>query len=63
VAPARGRGFGGGGGRGPAEPAIPTFGGMVPADPGEYTVVITAGGKTISKTVQVLDDVWFDKVF
>jgi hypothetical protein len=46
VAPARGRGFGGG--RGPAEPAIPTFGGMVPADPGEYTVVIT---------------VWFDKMF
>jgi photosystem II stability/assembly factor-like uncharacterized protein len=64
VAPARGRGFGGGGGRfGATEPAIPTFGGMVPADPGEYTVVITAGGKTISKTVQVLDDVWFDKVF
>ena len=63
AAPARGRGFGGGGRFGAAESAIPTFGGMVPADPGEYTVVISAGGTTISKTVTVLDDVWFDKVF
>ena len=42
---------------------IPTFGGAVPADPGEYTVVITAGGKTLSKTAVILEDVWFDKMF
>jgi hypothetical protein len=62
VAPARGRGFGGGR-MGAVEPAIPTFGGMVPADPGEYSVVITAGGKMISKAAMVVDDVWFDKMF
>jgi photosystem II stability/assembly factor-like uncharacterized protein len=59
-----GRGFGGGGMRGgPAEAAIPSFGGAVPADPGEYTVVVTAGGKTISKTAVILEDVWFDRMF
>ena len=62
AAPPRGRGFGGGR-FGAATPAIPTFGGIVPAETGEYTVVITAGGKTISKTAMVLDDVWFDKMF
>ena len=50
AAPQRGRGFGGGARFGATEPAIPTFGGTVPADPGEYTVVVTAGGKTVSKT-------------
>lgn len=58
--PAAGRGFGG---RGQAQPSIPTFGGTLPADPGEYTLVVTAGGKTFTKTVQVLEDVWFDKAF
>jgi photosystem II stability/assembly factor-like uncharacterized protein len=58
-----GRGFGGGGRGVPAEPLIPTFGGAVPANPGEYTVVVTAGGKTLSKTAMVLEDVWFDKMF
>ncbi len=66
VAPPTGRGFGGGGmgGRGgAAEPALPTFGGVTPAEPGEYTVVMTAGGKTLSKTAVILEDVWFDKMF
>ena len=65
AAPQTGRGFGGGlgGGRGAAEPAIPSFGGAVAADPGEYTVVVTAGGKTVSKTAVVLEDVWFDRMF
>ncbi len=66
AAPQAGRGFGGGGmgGRGgAAEPALPTFGGVTPAEPGEYTVVITAGGKTLSKTAVILEDVWFDKMF
>ena len=67
---AGGRGAGGGGGRGGGgrgggggDAAIPSFGGAVPADPGEYTVVVTAGGKTISKTAVVLEDVWFDRMF
>jgi photosystem II stability/assembly factor-like uncharacterized protein len=64
AAAAGGRGAGGGGMRGgPAEAAIPSFGGAVPADPGEYTVVVTAGGKTISKTAVILEDVWFDRMF
>ena len=67
AAAAGGRGAGGGGGgrrrRGGAARAIPSFGGAVPADPGEYTVVVTAGGKTISKTAVVLEDVWFDRMF
>jgi len=69
VAPAGGRGaggagFAGGGGRGGgAAPAFPTFGGMTPADPGEYWAVITAGGKTFSKKFTILEDAWFDKMF
>lgn len=69
VAAAGGRGgrggFAGGGGRGGATAAgaMPTFGGMLPADVGTYTVVVTAGGKTFSKTVQVIEDVWFDRMF
>ncbi len=61
AAPMQRRGFGGRFGQ--AEPSIPTFGGMDPAEPGEYTVVVTAGGKTLSKTALVLEDVWYDKVF
>jgi hypothetical protein len=45
------------------QPAIPTFGGTVPADPGEYTIVVTAGSKTLARKVQILEDVWFDKMF
>jgi photosystem II stability/assembly factor-like uncharacterized protein len=45
------------------EPPIPTFGGTVAMDPGEYTVVLKAGGKTLTRTTQILEDVWFDKVF
>ncbi len=64
AAPPTGRRGGGGGVRGGgSEPAIPTFGGTLAADPGEYTIVVTAGGKTTSKTATVLEDVWFDKVF
>ena len=52
------------GGRGAqVEPTIPTFGGTVPVDPGEYTIVMTVGGKTYTKTARILEDVWFDKVF
>ena len=46
-----------------AQPAYPTFGGTTPAEPGEYTVVVTAGGKTFTKKTSILEDVWFDKVF
>jgi hypothetical protein len=65
AAPQGGRGFGGmGGGRfGQATPTIPTFGGMTPADPGEYTVALVIGGKTIAKSATVLEDVWFDRMF
>ncbi len=58
-----GSGRGGGGRGGQAEGAIPSFGGAVPADPGEYTVAVTAGGKTLSKTAVILEDVWFDRMF
>jgi photosystem II stability/assembly factor-like uncharacterized protein len=59
-----GGGFGGGGMRGgQAAGAVASFGGALPADPGEYTIVVTAGGKTISKTAVVLEDVWFDRMF
>ena len=58
-----GGGFGGGGRGGGGDAAVPSFGGAVPADPGEYTIVVTAGGKTISKTAVVLEDVWFDRMF
>jgi photosystem II stability/assembly factor-like uncharacterized protein len=64
AAPQGGRGSGGGGGRGGVvESTVPTFGGSVAADPGEYTVVVTAGGKTLSKQAVILEDVWFDRVF
>jgi hypothetical protein len=35
----------------------------VPADPGEYAIVVTAGGKTFTKKTRILEDVWFDKVY
>ena len=69
AAPAGGRGaggggFGGGGGRGAgAPPAYPSLGGTVPAEVGEYSVVITAGGKSFSKKFNLLEDAWFDKMF
>jgi hypothetical protein len=64
AAAAGARGAGGGGMRGgAAAPAIPSFGGALPADPGEYTVVVTVGGRTISKTAVILEDVWFDRMF
>jgi photosystem II stability/assembly factor-like uncharacterized protein len=65
AAPATGRGgMGGGGFGGPqAPPAYPTFGGTIPADVGEYVVVVTAGGKTFTKKVQVIEDAWFDRMF
>jgi photosystem II stability/assembly factor-like uncharacterized protein len=65
AAAAGGQRGGGGGMRGGvgAGPAVPSFGGALPADPGEYTVVVTAGGRTISKTAVVLEDVWFDRMY
>jgi hypothetical protein len=65
AAPATGRGgMGGGGFGGPqAPPAYPTFGGTIPADVGEFTVVVTAGGKSFTKKVQVIEDAWFDRMF
>ena len=54
--------MGGGFGGQQAPAAYPTFGGSVPADVGEYTVIVTAGGKALAKKVQVLEDVWFDKM-
>jgi len=73
VQPAAGGGRGGAGGAGGAgaggrggqagQPATPTFGGGVPADPGEYTIVVTAGGKTFMKKTRIFEDVWFDKMF
>jgi photosystem II stability/assembly factor-like uncharacterized protein len=63
----RGRGGRGGGrggaGRGDAPPAYPSLGGTVPAEVGEYSVVITAGGKSFSKKFNLLEDAWFDKMF
>jgi hypothetical protein len=50
-------------GRGQAAPPYPTFGGSLPADVGEYTVVVTVGGKTFTKKVQIIEDAWFDKMF
>ena len=58
-----GGGRGGGGRGGGGDASTPSFGGVLPADPGEYTIVVTAGGKTISKTAVVLEDVWFDRIF
>jgi hypothetical protein len=57
-------GFGGGGrgGRG-GGPAIATFGGSLAANPGEYTIVVKAAGKTFTKDTYILEDVWFDKMF
>lgn len=59
--PAAGRPMGYG--RQQEQPPIPTFGGTVAMDPGEYTVVLKAGGKTLTGTTRILEDVWFDKVF
>jgi len=72
TAPAGGRGgrgggggAGGGGGRGGQQtpPPYATFGGGVPADIGEYVISVTAGGKTFTKKANILQDVWFDKVY
>ncbi len=58
-----GRGFARGFGQAAAQPKYPTFGGTVAANPGVYTIVVTAGGKTFTKQTQILEDVWFDKSF
>ena len=50
--------FGGRGGQGGAST---TFGGQISAPPGEYTVVINAAGKTLSKKAVILEDVWYNK--
>jgi hypothetical protein len=64
ASPPTGRGGGRGGSRGQqAPPAYPTFGGTVPADIGEYTVIVTAGGKALAKTFRVIEDAWFDRMF
>jgi len=63
---ASGRGGGSGcGGRGTrgGGAAIPTFGGSVAANPGEYTIVVKGAGKTFTKNTYILEDVWFDKRF
>ena len=61
---AGGRGGGGRGGRGgAAAPAYPSVGGTVLVEPGEYRVVVTAGGKSFSKKFNVLEDAWFDKMY
>jgi hypothetical protein len=59
----RGGGGGMGGGRGGQQtpPPYATFGGSVAADVGEYTISVTAGGKTFTKKVNILEDAWFDK--
>jgi hypothetical protein len=55
---------GGGGGRfGQPQSAIPSFGGTTPAEPGEYTVVMKAGGKTLTRKTRIFEDAWFDKTF
>ncbi|MCX6545251.1 MAG: hypothetical protein NTV05_12685 [Acidobacteria bacterium] len=61
-----GAGAGGlGGGRGGQQTplAYATFGGNVPADAGEYVISVTAGGKTMTRKANILEDVWFDKVY
>jgi photosystem II stability/assembly factor-like uncharacterized protein len=65
----RGRGAGGAGGgggrggRGGAPSALSSFGGNVAVPAGEYTVVVTAGTRTLIKKTRVLEDAWFDKMF
>jgi hypothetical protein len=55
---------GGGGGRFGQQPqTIPTFGGTTAAEAGEYTVVVKAGGKTLTKPTRIIEDAWFDKMF
>jgi hypothetical protein len=57
-------GFGGGGfGGQQAPPAYPTFGGAVPAEVGEYTVIVAVGGKSLTQKFQVIEDAWFDRMF
>ena len=63
VAPGRGGMGGGAFGQPQTPPPYPVFGGTTAADIGEYTIVVTAGGKTFTKKTQVLEDVWFDKGF
>jgi len=69
-------GGGGGGGRGAAGPVDPTCaapaeagrggggggrGGAAGITPGTYTVKLSVGGKDYTKTVQVLEDRWFNE--
>ncbi|MBZ5496473.1 MAG: hypothetical protein LAP85_08720 [Acidobacteriia bacterium] len=58
-----GGGFGGGGRGGGAAQAISAFGGSVPATPGNYTIVVRAGGKSLIKKTFILEDAWFDKMY
>jgi hypothetical protein len=73
---AGGGGGGGGGGRGAAGPVDPTCaapaeagrggggggrGGAVGITPGTYTVKLSVGGKDYTKTVQVLEDRWYNE--
>ncbi|MCX6549678.1 MAG: hypothetical protein NTY02_01500, partial [Acidobacteria bacterium] len=64
-APQTGRGRRGGGESTSeqAPPPIPTFGGTLPADIGEYDVSVAAGGKTFTKKVRIIEDAWFDRMF
>ncbi|MBE3123205.1 MAG: hypothetical protein IMZ65_00190 [Planctomycetes bacterium] len=41
----------------------PTFGGTIPAEPGEFTIVVTAGGRTLTKRTQIIEDAWFEKMY
>jgi hypothetical protein len=58
-------GGGGGGGRGGQQAPAPyaTFGGGIAANVGEYVISVTAGGKTFTKKVNILEDAWFDKQY
>jgi len=59
----RGGGGGGGGRFGGPPSTIPSFGGSAAAGPGEYTIVVRAGGRTLTKKSFILEDAWFDKIF
>jgi hypothetical protein len=35
----------------------------VAAEPGEYTIVVKAGNRTLSRDTRILEDAWFERVF
>ena len=63
AAPAGGGGGAAGSAGHPASRCTRRSAAACPVGAGEYSVVVTAGGKTFTKKLALLEDVWFDRMY